>query len=165
MRSSIKPASRVAAKPVAPLPDEALRLGPLADMIGFYMLLAQEASFLGYRRRVDDAQLLPGRFPILALIGENPGLSQTALSRASGRDISSLTPALDHLEARGLVFRRRVPSDRRSYALSLTAKGERLLKELLGHARAHEGRLDEIVGAKHKAEFIRTLRRIVMTLV
>ena len=94
-----------------------------------------------------------------------PGLSQTALSRASGRDISSLTPALDHLEARGLVFRRRVPSDRRSYALSLTAKGERLLKELLGHARVHEGRLDEIVGDKYKAEFIRTLRRIVMTLV
>jgi DNA-binding MarR family transcriptional regulator len=62
------------------------------------------------------------------------------------------------------VKRRRVASDRRSYALSLTPKGERLLNELTLHARAHDRLLDEIVGLKHKAEFIRTLRRLTMSL-
>jgi DNA-binding MarR family transcriptional regulator len=107
----------------------------------------------------------PGRFAVLALIGENPGISQTALGRAAGRDKSTLTPALDDLVRRSLVKRRRVASDRRSYALSLTTKGEKLLEQLTLHARAHDRVLDEVVGLKHKGEFIRTLRRLAMSLV
>jgi DNA-binding MarR family transcriptional regulator len=145
--------------------SEALRLGPLADFIGFHLRLAQEASFHAFARRVRDLDLRPGRFAALALIGQNPGISQTALGRASGRDKSSLTPALGDLARRALITRRRVARDRRSYALSLTPKGEKLLEELLTHARAHDRRLDAIVGMRNKAEFIRALRRIAMALV
>ena len=142
--------------------EEPLRLGPLADFIGFHLRLAQEASFQAFARRVRNYQMRPGRFAVLALIGENPGISQTALSRAAGRDKSTLTPALNDLVRRALVTRRRVASDRRSYALSLTAKGERLLQELTLHARAHDRMLDEIVGLRHKAEFLRALRRLAL---
>ena len=142
--------------------DEALRLGPLADFVGFHLRLAQEASFQAFARRVREYQMRPGRFAVLALIGENPGISQTALGRAAGRDKSTLTPALNDLVRRSLVKRRRVASDRRSYALSLTAKGRRLLDELTLHARAHDRMLDEIVGLRRKAEFIRTLRRLAL---
>ena len=148
----------------APADAAALSLGPLADFIGFHLRLAQEASFQAFSRRVRDFDLRPGRFAVLALIGENPGISQTALGRASGRDKSSLTPALDDLAGRALIHRRRVARDRRSYALSLTPKGERLLATLLAHARAHDRRLDTLVSLRHKAEFIRTLRRIAMAL-
>jgi DNA-binding MarR family transcriptional regulator len=142
--------------------DEPLRLGPLEDFIGFHLRLAQEAAFQAFARRVRDYQMRPGRFAVLALIGENAGISQTALSRAAGRDKSTLTPALNDLVRRSLVKRRRVASDRRSYALSLTAKGRRLLDELTVHARAHDRVLDEIVGLKHKAEFIGALRRLAL---
>ena len=142
--------------------DEALRLGPLADFVGFHLRLAQEASFQAFARRVREYQMRPGRFAVLALIGENPGISQTALGRAAGRDKSTLTPALNDLVRRALVKRRRVASDRRSYALSLTAKGRRLLDELTLHARAHDRMLDEIVGLRRKADFIRTLRRLAL---
>lgn len=145
--------------------EAALHLGPLADFIGFHLRLAQEASFQGFARRVREYKMRPGRFAVLVLIGENPGISQTALGRAAGRDKSTLTPALNDLVRRALVKRRRVASDRRSYALSLTAKGERLLEALTLHARAHDRLLDDIVGLKHKAEFIRTLRRLAMALV
>jgi DNA-binding MarR family transcriptional regulator len=153
-----------AKRPMA-APEEQLRLGPLADFIGFHLRLAQEASFQAFARRVRNFQMRPGRFAVLALIGENPGLSQTALGRAAGRDKSSLTPALNDLVRRSLVRRQRVASDRRSYALSLTPKGAKLLDELIMHARAHDHQLDEIVGLKHKAELIRALRLIAMSLV
>ncbi len=143
---------------------DAPRLGPLADFIGFHLRLAQEASFQAFARRVRDFEMRPGRFAVLALIGQNPGLSQTALGRAAGRDKSSLTPALNDLVRRALVRRERVASDRRSYALSLTPKGERLLAELFVHARAHDRQLDEIVGAAGKTELIRTLQRIALAL-
>jgi hypothetical protein len=53
---------------------EPLSLGPLADFIGFHLRLAQEASFQAFARRVRDLDLRPGRFAVLALIGENPGI-------------------------------------------------------------------------------------------
>lgn len=142
-----------------------LQLGPLAGFIGFHLRLAQEASFQAFAERVRDFELRPGRFAVLALIAQNPGISQTALGRAAGRDKSTLTPALNDLARRALVRRRRVAADRRSYALSLTPKGEKLLAELFQHARAHDRELDAIVGVDGKAEFIKALRRIAMALV
>jgi len=99
----------------------------------------------------------------LLLIDQNPGLTQTALSRASGRDKSTLTPALDDLERRGLVERRRAPKDRRVHALYLTGGGRMLLRELRRHALAHDRELDRILGAG-KAQFVAALRRIAMRL-
>jgi DNA-binding MarR family transcriptional regulator len=160
-----KGASRVRRQKAAlPAANAAPRLGPLADFIGFHLRLAQEASFQAFARRVRDLDLRPGRFAALALIGWNPGISQTALGRASGRDKSSLTPALDDLARRGFVDRRRSKRDRRSYTLFLTPKGEKLLDELMAEATAHDRRLDRVVGLKNKAEFVRTLRRIAMAL-
>jgi DNA-binding MarR family transcriptional regulator len=140
-----------------------IALGPLADMIGFHLRLAQEASFRAFAQRVGASDLKPRRFAILTLIDHNPGLTQTALSRASGRDKSTLTPALDDLERRGLIERRRARGDRRVHALYLTAAGRRLLRTLRRHAFAHDRQLDHILGAQ-KAQFVAALRRIAMSL-
>jgi hypothetical protein len=56
-----------------------IRLGPLEDFIGFHLRLAQETSFRAFARRVGDKRLRPSRFAMLAIIGENPGITQAAL--------------------------------------------------------------------------------------
>ncbi|MBW8267958.1 MarR family winged helix-turn-helix transcriptional regulator [Caldovatus aquaticus] len=137
-----------------------VRLGPLADFIGFHLRLAQEASFRAFAQRVGDPKLKPSRFAMLTLIHENPGITQTALSRASGRDKSTLTAALDDLVQRGLVLREKDAGDRRSYRLHLTAKGRRVLARLTEKAREHDLKLDRIVGPDRKREFLRLLARI-----
>ena len=149
---------------IAPRAEGEVQLGPLSSFIGFHLRLAQEASFRAFAQRVGDPDLKPRRFAILTLIDENPGLTQTALGRASGRDKSTLTPALNDLERRGLITRERSPSDRRSYVLSLTREGKALLQKLALHAHAHDRNLDEIVGLDRKAELIRILRKIAMAL-
>ena len=67
--------------------------------------MAQIASFQAFAREVGEVDLPPGRFALLTLIGRNPGISQTVLSRAAGRDKSTLTPALRDLKRRGLIAR------------------------------------------------------------
>jgi DNA-binding MarR family transcriptional regulator len=137
-----------------------LRYGPLADWIGFHLRMAQAASFQAFARGTQDLALRPGRFATLSLIGANPGISQTALSRANGRDKSSLTPVLNDLERRGLIRRERVRSDRRSYRLSLTPAGVEALRELTACAERHERDLDRIVGPRDRARFVRILKKI-----
>ncbi len=138
-----------------------VQLGPLQDFIGFHLRLAQEASFRAFARRVGDPRLRPSRFAMLAIIGENPGITQAALSRASARDTSTLTTALDDLVTRGLVLRERAASDRRSYALALTPRGRALLARLLQRAREHDAQLDGLVGPANKKRLLGLLRRII----
>jgi len=159
----IRPSMRVARRNAAAGSQHSLALGPLADMVGFHLRLAQEASFRAFAQRVGARDLKPRRFAMLMLIEQNPGLTQTALSRASGRDKSTLTPALDDLERLGLMARRRKPPDRRVQAVYLTSAGKSQLRELFHHAAAHDRQLDRILGAG-KAQFIGALRRIAMSL-
>src|SRR6202045_5533286 len=111
-------------------PGEAIDYGPLGWWVGFNLRMAQAAAFQAFSRLAKEIGTRPGRFATLMLIGRNPGLSQTALSRANGRDKSSLTPVLNDLERRGLVRRARTRADQRAYRLPLTAAGPRLLDEL-----------------------------------
>ena len=135
--------------------------GPLADWVGFNLRMAQAAAFQAFSRLAKEIGTRPGRFATLMLIGRNPGISQTALSRANGRDKSSLTPVLNDLARRGLVSRRRTRADQRTYRLSLTPAGRRLLDELTRRAREHEKKLDRIIGAREQKAFVRVLRRII----
>ena len=158
-------ARRAEPQPAFPAPADAdVQLGLLSGFIGFHLRLAQEASFRAFAQRVGDPDLKPQRFAMLTLINENPGLTQTALGRASGRDKSTLTPALNDLQRRGLIDRERSSSDRRSYILSLTPAGKALLRTLARHAADHDRRLDEIVGLDKKERFVRILRKIAMAL-
>lgn len=140
---------------------EAIDYGPLAGWVGFNLRMAQAAAFQAFSRLAKEIGTRPGRFATLMLIGRNPGISQTALSRANGRDKSSLTPVLNDLARRGLITRRRTRTDQRAYRLTLTPAGRRLLAELTRCARVHERNLDRIIGARVQKDFVRALKRII----
>lgn len=137
-----------------------LDLGPLAGWIGFNLRMAQEAAFQAFSRRSQEIGEHPGRFATLMLIHRNPGISQTELSQASGRDKSSITPVIEDLVRRGLVERQRMENDRRAYRLTLTAQGKKVLASLVRCARRHERMLDGIVGARDRRRFLDLCKKI-----
>lgn len=137
-----------------------INFGPLANWIGFNLRMAQEATFQAFSRRSLEIGESPGRFATLTLIARNPGISQTELSHASGRDKSSVTPVVEDLVRRGLVERKRVRSDRRAYRLNLTPAGKKTLLELTRCARRHERNLDAIIGRSERKRFLATLKKI-----
>lgn len=140
--------------------EEMIDYGPLDHWVGFNLRMAQAAAFQAFARLAEEVGSRPGRFATLMLIGRNPGISQTALSRANGRDKSTLTPVLNDLEKRGLIRRQRTREDQRVYRLTLTPDGRRLLRQLVACARRHERNLDRIIGVGAQAAFVRILKRI-----
>jgi DNA-binding MarR family transcriptional regulator len=144
--------------------DTPIRYGPLGEWIGFHLRMAQIASFQAFARQSESVGMRPGRFAVLVLINENPGISQTELSRANGRDKSTLTPVLNDLVRRGLVARTRTPHDRRTYRLTLTPAGEAMLRDLTACARRHEKELDRVIGMRDRAKFLRILRKLMTEL-
>ena len=87
-------------------------------------------------------------------------ITQTELSQAAGRDKSSLTPVIEALVRRGLVERKRLDHDRRAYRLTLTLDGKKTLATMMRCARRHEKNLDRIIGARDRARFLATLKKL-----
>jgi len=141
-------------------PAEPLNFGPLAYWVGFNLRMAQESAFQAFSRRSQEIGESPGRFATLTLIARNPGISQTELSHANGRDKSSLTPVVEDLVRRGLVERKRMRTDRRIYRLNLTGAGKKTLTQLTRCARRHERNLDAIIGERDRKRFVRILKKI-----
>jgi DNA-binding MarR family transcriptional regulator len=139
---------------------ESINFGPLAYWVGFNLRMAQEATFQAFSRRSQEVGESPGRFATLTIIARNPGISQTELSHANGRDKSSLTPVVEDLVRRGLVERKRMNSDRRTYRLKVTPAGKKVLTQLTRCARQHERILDTIIGRRDRTSFLRILKRI-----
>jgi DNA-binding MarR family transcriptional regulator len=139
---------------------ESINFGPLATWIGFNLRMAQESAFQAFSRRSQEIGESPGRFATLTIIARNPGISQTELSLAAGRDKSSLTPVVEDLVRRGMVERKRMRDDRRAYSLNLTAVGKKTLTQLTRCARRHERNLDGIIGMRDRKRFIQILKKI-----
>jgi DNA-binding MarR family transcriptional regulator len=139
---------------------ETIRFGPLEYWVGFNLRMAQEHAFQAFSRRSQEIGESPGRFATLTLIARNPGISQTELSHANGRDKSSLTPVVEELVRRGLVARNRMREDRRTYRLNVTPAGKKTLTMLTRCARRHERVLDSIIGLRDRKRFLQILKKI-----
>jgi DNA-binding MarR family transcriptional regulator len=139
---------------------DSMNYGPLAYWVGFNLRMAQEAAFQAFSRRSQEVGESPGRFATLTLIARNPGISQTELSHANGRDKSSLTPVVEDLVRRGLVERKRERDDRRTYRLNVTPAGKKTLTQLTRCARRHERILDGIIGLRDRKRFVQILKKI-----
>ena len=138
-----------------------IQLGFLADFLGFHLRLAQDASYRAFARHRDKDLIKPGRFPALAIISLNPGISQSALGRAIARDKSTVSPLIKDLQKNGFISRKPSAHDRRSVTLMLTKKGERTLDRLHARAEDHESELDKIVGTS-KARLMTLLDKIII---
>jgi DNA-binding MarR family transcriptional regulator len=139
---------------------ESIKFGPLEYWVGFNLRMAQEHAFQAFSRRSQEIGESPGRFATLTLIARNPGISQTELSHANGRDKSSLTPVVEELVRRGLVARKRMHEDRRTYRLNVTPAGKKTLTMLTRCARRHERVLDSIIGQRDRKRFLQILKKI-----
>jgi DNA-binding MarR family transcriptional regulator len=146
-----------AAKPLQLPPDYT----ELDGFIGFKLRLAQECVFKAFAEAVNDPMLKPRRFTALCFIAQHPGLSQADLGTLVGRDKSTITPMISDLIASDHVRREQTATDRRSFRLYLTPKGEDLLAQQWRIARLHESDVDAVLGRDQKAAFVAQLDKLI----
>lgn len=81
-------------------------------------------------RHIEKLGVTPAQFDVLAELGDTPGMTCADLSDATLITKGTLTGVLDRLEAKGLLQRIGVDSDRRAIRVHLTAKGETLYRKI-----------------------------------
>jgi DNA-binding MarR family transcriptional regulator len=141
------PAAQAGATPAAGRNDPVVvDLGPLPELIGYMLRRAQLAVFQDFARSYAKFGIRPAQYAVLTVIERNPGLKQKDVSEALGIKRANFVAMCDELEKLGLASRRQVITDRRSYALHLTRKGETLMRKLHAVNAEHEGRIVQLIG-------------------
>jgi DNA-binding MarR family transcriptional regulator len=99
----------------------------LADLTGFLIV---QAHFLARDRANEAFRDLPieiRHYGVMVALDELGPASQQALTTAMSVSATLVTQIVDDLERLGLLARRRNPADRRSYTVTMTAEGKRVL--------------------------------------
>lgn len=102
------------------LPPEYERMG---DSLGFLINGLARLLRIALERRLQDKGLTPTTWTLLMLMLEEPVMPQTGLIKRTFMDAATVTRALDLLESKGLVVRKRNRRDRRAQTVALTEKG------------------------------------------
>jgi DNA-binding MarR family transcriptional regulator len=131
----------------------------VAEFAGQLFFRLWRASHTRTAAALDTVGLTPALFALLNVLGAREGAIQSELSSDMGIDPSAMVKMIDELEGAGLAERRRRPSDRRAWEVTITAKGRRTLK------RARELVIqveDEVLGglsAGDRRDLLALLRR------
>jgi DNA-binding MarR family transcriptional regulator len=141
----------------------AKRLGPPKELLTSAAFMLKRLGFMLKDRTMqafEETGLSPYHHAVLALLHEEPRETQAMIADALGYDRSHLVGVLDELEERGLIERRRDPSDRRRHLVSLTSEGESTLVRLRAVAKQVEDEFFRPLDAKER----RTLNELLLRL-
>ena len=132
----------------------------LDEHLGYALKRAQIASFEAFSRATAGDDITPPRFTALVILAGNPGMSQSALGEVLGTARSGAMMLTDWLEQRGLAERRHRPDDGRSWGLFLTAKGEKVIRDLKRRVRRHDRQFAARLEPGERTELLRLLAKL-----
>ncbi len=131
----------------------------LQEILGVVLRETQNKGAKCFASQV-DAGIAPGHYSVLKLIRLNPGCTQSALSKASGLDRSSMVPIIDDFERRGWVSRAKVKGDRRAYAVFILSSGKKELDRLDSLVSSLECEIRFHMGEKKAVTLIKLLKEL-----
>jgi DNA-binding MarR family transcriptional regulator len=130
-------------------------------VLGLYLHIAYHHVMSSFARMVGRREVTPAIIGLLAMLAEHPGVSQAKLARLMGLERATVGTTVARAITAGFVVRQDADADARSYTLSLSPRGERMLRTLRRRIAAHES----AAGSHLTVEERRTLRSLLDKLV
>jgi MarR family transcriptional regulator, lower aerobic nicotinate degradation pathway regulator len=133
------------------------------ELVGSVTFLLKRLGFAAKERSLaayEDTGLHPYHYAILLALDEGSRETQGSIADALGYDRGQLVGLLDELESKGLIERKRDPSDRRRHVVSMTADGAKALGRLRTLSRRIEDDFLSPLDEQERAELHTLLLRL-----
>lgn len=115
------------------------QLSPQGEpVLGLYLHIAYHKVMSTFSRKVGRGQVTPAIIGVITTLAEHPGISQARLARLIGLERATIGSTVGRAIEAGFVVRTDAHGDARSYALSLSPRGERMLRTLRQRIATHE---------------------------
>lgn len=131
---------------------------PLSRFPGYALRRAANAAAAQLSVRLAELDLRQSEASVLLIVGDNPGITASALGRQLDIQRANMVPLLKRLEAAGLVERHAI--DGKSQGLVLTARGKARRAEALAIIEQFEAELLARVPAQHRAHLLPALNAL-----
>jgi DNA-binding MarR family transcriptional regulator len=115
-------------------------------------------------RRIAPHGVTHGQFPVLLLLWEREGATQTELAERLAVEQPTMANTLKRMERDGLVERVPDPADRRQALVTLTPRGRALEAALTASAREANAAALAGLSRDERAQFLALVRRVVANL-
>ncbi len=130
-------------------------------VLGLYLHVAYMTVIATFAGQVGRGDITPNLIGVLALVARAPGTNQAELARVVGLEPATVGQQVSRAVEAGFVRREKSSSDRRSYTLRLTSRGEAMLRTLRKRIPPHEN----MIGSKLSPAERRVLRGLLDKLV
>jgi len=144
-----------------PRADGVLDLGPLRDVLGFHVTLANIATVAVFERHVGQPfGLRKAEFSLLMLLLANGATPAKHLARTLRLSAPNLTMLIDRMQAKRWLRRERNPADGRSQLIVLSSEGLALARRAQAAAKAMEQGLLRRMSRAERAMLIELLGKL-----
>jgi DNA-binding MarR family transcriptional regulator len=133
---------------------------PFGHAVGFLVSQLGYAVTRRFRADLEDLSLEPRHFGLMRALAAAQDLSQQALGDSLHIPASSIVALLDQLEAKGYVYRRLDPGDRRVRLVQLTETGQAVLARAVEIGVAIEAALCQDFDTEQREALIRNLQKV-----
>lgn len=126
-----------------------------------YLLMASHLSLQKkFFKSLKGTDLTIGQPKIIDYLGEHDGAGQKDIASGCQIEASSLTSVLNGMEEKGLIVRKNIDGDRRSYHIFLTEKGQRYREIIDRNFSEIESSAMRGISEEEKTAFLNTLFKI-----
>ncbi|MCW2285574.1 DNA-binding MarR family transcriptional regulator [Rhodoblastus acidophilus] len=131
------------------------------DSLGYMVNLLGRLFARALDRRLGKYGVAHGQFPVLLILWEQEGITQSEIARRLDIEQPTVANTLKRMERDDLVTFAADPGNRRQVLIGLTEKGRALKTPLIAEALAVNDRAVEDFEAADRVQFIARLRRMI----
>jgi DNA-binding MarR family transcriptional regulator len=114
-----------------------------------------------FQAQLEDNDLTPRQVAVLITVAQFEGLSQVGIGERTGIDRSTIADLVRRLKKKGLLERRRLKDDTRTYAVTLTDEGRRVLRAIEPLAKKTDEQVLAALEPRDRSLFVAALQTIV----
>ncbi len=140
-------------------PDALAEFDLIKDSLGYAIKLAQVRTYEVLYKALGPDTLSPARMTALSIVATESGISQSSLADRLRITRPSVVKVVDTLESLGMI-ERQPGSDRRSYALVLTAQGQKALRDIQQRLRGYEEAITHRMTAAERHQLMTLLAKV-----
>jgi DNA-binding MarR family transcriptional regulator len=134
------------------------------NSFGFRMSFVANKVHAMFSKTLEEYGIAPEQFAMMKIISEENQATHSDIAKLLDKGKPTVSRTIDALEKKGFVFRDEMESDRRVKTLRLTPEGEKVLSEVIPHARAFNDTIREKLSSQDVESFFKVLNVMLETL-